>query len=1845
MTQENKEEKSAFDSYLEKLEQQSSETTEKNKEVPKEEAENKNKSERPDNLTDEELDSISKSREEKSEGDEEGKEKTSEELEDDASIESESLEEEQPVKDDLDDEEMVRDIDGRTRFSKGKIVGDDLLNETDKSEDDFEANDLTAQLESDNEQKEKDKAEQEALKKMHDKNRADWNRVQRANEAYRANADAYNREAQAQAQAQENKPQPFIEKKKSNETDDFYDQYIERVRTDSDNRHVDTGKVTLSRDKDSDLTDNPLSNVSANTIAKESSNQATTVVQGAAPSMGNESSQKDESTRNSQAKQVGKSTIKMMTEGAEREIDGVHVQLVSNIADSGVASDLAKETDLNTALSYATTVSDRRSAEENLQKATQMGINVATKKEGNFNNSVDKILERNENPALRRAESSSNEVEVDGLTYSVDKSRKLSDADNTQYQNARNLNKNSLRTNGNRQYNQNTASQNNSSNNGIVENQKNATENSKVFSGRTSDLEAKGIASTEKTNGKSAIGTERRGLKLNRNSGDDFKKSSSMKFKGSVEGAKQNVGRVKLSHGTDINSIDSLSNAKDSIKGGLSEHAGAIASIAGQLMKSTSDTDDQEMNPSSIAKSGKKLYDDVLKSDKKGRLSKTSKGGNSDIYAKGVTNGKTNPKGVKSKVNAKSGKESKATVDKMAKGNPYARNTEKSAVHKSDGTLRMVKNGQDSGLNNIKGDSPGIKKVEANKKLLENHKKTQSKAKIKKSATEEYKESMKTKDGGIRLSHGQEEKITKGSEPKATLEDKINSKGGSVNSKITHGNVSKTGNLNIGRGARISTKSGPLSSSADAARKGGEVVRNFLSKSGGATAHATTQAAQAKVIAKAVAKKAIAVTAATTMSAGAVAGGSAAINSMGSNEDLFGVVAAAEYDDENDTSALTQDAVDMMYARLKAYQNLASGKKLSESELKKAGSEYAELANIGVGETYNGAKVKSGKTKFKFIDRDDKTIDKEHFLLDDRSDLVFPTDGIGGSGGLGGSGEALGPVDSGHPVNVPYTITQGLHQFAAIDLACPEGTPIYAVSDGEVLDTNTTAMDINGNYLIHTLPNGEMIYYGHMNQPPLVKIGDHIKKGQHIGYVGQTGLATGPHIHFDIRSGGLWSPGSNPWKLLPGVPSGAVGITVDPATSKGETPDTQSPSSSTPTPTTDKKSDNKKKDDDKSGGSGGNESGGKAKKDENGQTQMDIMLNMIGACETGGQVYGQRDYANFINAELGAEVTATLGWSSFYGVHGREWLRKFKEQNPDLFKELDKGGQVDPVLNIEWEATGWQANPTQKASIVDMLTTDQGKKLQDSMTAERLAVHWKKCVSTYTDNMRAVAWYTQIAELAGSGVADAFFSDLGGNYSSDHIYNYLITAYNRGGSTIGAPMYHRRHQLYKEWIDHYYKEDEICDVNNIEVTGAGAIFTGGNNPNSSGDSRAGQMLLIREILSLSAMGSYYADPARKKDYMKYCAEMLDVAIKGKDGKGIKTTATQNQDGTVNVDTEFKVLCDLYLLEKMDKNFKSWDLWSEKYGDKTVQAYMALRTDDFEKIFNVKLKPGALGSKSNGGKGLPYVKWALDIADNAEHGYSQRRRDGNPDYDCSSLVWYALNQAGFDVGSSAFATPTMPSVLQSAGFTMHEFKSVDELQPGDIMLNPGHTEIYTGDGKTVGAHADEQGGIEGVQGGDQNMPASLGGYGEISEIPINVGAWTGNHYFRPPKEYVDANSGSESGSKGDVQFGPDGLLKEQASEAGQKVINQLLAIPGHMNGGNLHKEWGIDDNIDKLSTEEAIWVLHRIEGAGFGQTGAGYAGADTPESHKALVDQQINGRFNGSIHELLKHWGTYSYGGY
>lgn len=123
----------------------------------------------------------------------------------------------------------------------------------------------------------------------------------------------------------------------------------------------------------------------------------------------------------------------------------------------------------------------------------------------------------------------------------------------------------------------------------------------------------------------------------------------------------------------------------------------------------------------------------------------------------------------------------------------------------------------------------------------------------------------------------------------------------------------------------------------------------------------------------------------------------------------------------------------------------------------------------------------------------------------------------------------------------------------------------------------------------------------------------------------------------------------------------------------------------------------------------------------------------------------------------------------------------------------------------------------------------------------------------------------------------------------------------------------------------------------------------------------------------------------------------------------------------------------------------------------------------------------------------------------------------------------------------------------------------------------------------------------------------------------------------------AKEKAEQARRNTIQFGSNGLLVEHTSDNAERVISLLLSIPGHANGSSYHVQ--IDPIIDQLSAAEAIHVIHRIEGAGFGQTGDGLAGVDSPATHRNFIERQVNNRFGGSIHALLKKWGTYSYGGY
>ena len=97
--------------------------------------------------------------------------------------------------------------------------------------------------------------------------------------------------------------------------------------------------------------------------------------------------------------------------------------------------------------------------------------------------------------------------------------------------------------------------------------------------------------------------------------------------------------------------------------------------------------------------------------------------------------------------------------------------------------------------------------------------------------------------------------------------------------------------------------------------------------------------------------------------------------------------------------------------------------------------------------------------------------------------------------------------------------TQGIHGYNGVDLAAPTGTPIFASAEGDVIVAKATGWNGGyGSYVVVQHPNGSQTLYSHASSV-IVSLGQHVQQGQVIAYVGRTGKATGPHVHFEIRNG------------------------------------------------------------------------------------------------------------------------------------------------------------------------------------------------------------------------------------------------------------------------------------------------------------------------------------------------------------------------------------------------------------------------------------------------------------------------------------------------------------------------------------------------------------------------------------------------------------------------------------------------------------------------------------------------------------------------------------------------------
>jgi len=124
-----------------------------------------------------------------------------------------------------------------------------------------------------------------------------------------------------------------------------------------------------------------------------------------------------------------------------------------------------------------------------------------------------------------------------------------------------------------------------------------------------------------------------------------------------------------------------------------------------------------------------------------------------------------------------------------------------------------------------------------------------------------------------------------------------------------------------------------------------------------------------------------------------------------------------------------------------------------------------------------------------------------------------------GVGSVRASSKKSAPAKSG-AAPAP-ALKQRYRTHMGIDYSAPTGTPVFSVATGKVVHLGYSGAF--GNLIILEHPGNYRTYYAHLSSYNVeLEVGNEVRRGLEIGYVGSTGRSTGPHLHFELRKDGVY---------------------------------------------------------------------------------------------------------------------------------------------------------------------------------------------------------------------------------------------------------------------------------------------------------------------------------------------------------------------------------------------------------------------------------------------------------------------------------------------------------------------------------------------------------------------------------------------------------------------------------------------------------------------------------------------------------------------------------------------------
>ena len=207
------------------------------------------------------------------------------------------------------------------------------------------------------------------------------------------------------------------------------------------------------------------------------------------------------------------------------------------------------------------------------------------------------------------------------------------------------------------------------------------------------------------------------------------------------------------------------------------------------------------------------------------------------------------------------------------------------------------------------------------------------------------------------------------------------------------------------------------------------------------------------------------------------------------------------------------------------------------------------------------------------------------------------------------------------------------------------------------------------------------------------------------------------------------------------------------------------------------------------------------------QQNQEVLVNIIGAMESGGQVYGNRRYNAYAGARGGGEVTCTLGWAQNYGSNAQELVQEILLEDQASFLSIDTNGIILEKLLHNWTAEQWNPSEEEKNILISLIDSDAGHRVQDRRFMDTMARNIAECVASYGEDVspRALIMYCEIRHLGGQDAAKRIFNRCQGLYTMDNIMLGLFMDYtgNPGNTKVGGQMYWQRHSKCRTYANQY----------------------------------------------------------------------------------------------------------------------------------------------------------------------------------------------------------------------------------------------------------------------------------------------------------------------------------------------------------------------------------------------------------------------------------------------------------